>query len=604
MLGIPPAKDSDAEDVVWGLQTAEALWKRGERLDALVWLRRAAQAAGDAADDDRALELARFAAELSESMATVVPPSTSAAPPAPSFPPVPPAVRAVPTDYDVMTTRPYASDIPPPRVEPPPAHPPSSPTMQTADPTFAEEAPLGAPSERGSTSVPPAEMVHAGMYNPWDEGSVVTAAATPEARPANVSALEPEAPEEVVTSVRGQKLADQLANAQAPATTAARSVPPRPGGPPKPGKPPPLPPRALKGKAPAAPAPVGPAPPLPSSPGMRIGAPRSPFSEPPLPSEAPPAPATDPSAPPSDPADIDDHTPVHPYDVRDIAAASGRPPPPTPAPPSPTQVTDPAVLAAAAAKSTGGAMQAPEKLDLEGVDSFSDLPDDARAAFAAAAKVSSLAEGEEVSSFALAYVLEGTCDIAATMVDAPALRLAKGAVLRSKGTTDEEVPMRLIGADAGVVVATWTMSAVVEAFRTCPWVEEDLRVAADKVLTLVGITIGPLGERLDASIREHIVSRLTMRPLVPGEVVVLAGETVPGLLLVGVGEIELVSGDAVTGVVGCGDFLFAGEVLGAGAAPATARAGTGGALVLFGDRSIAQELLVTCPPLVEVLAGM
>lgn len=58
MVAIPPAKDTDAEDVAWGLQTAEALWKRGERIDAIVWLRRAAQAAGEAADDDRALELA------------------------------------------------------------------------------------------------------------------------------------------------------------------------------------------------------------------------------------------------------------------------------------------------------------------------------------------------------------------------------------------------------------------------------------------------------------------------------------------------------------------------------------------------------------------
>ena len=61
ILEIPPAKDTDAEDVVWGLQTADTLWKRGERIDALVWLRRAAQAAGDANDDDRALELARHA---------------------------------------------------------------------------------------------------------------------------------------------------------------------------------------------------------------------------------------------------------------------------------------------------------------------------------------------------------------------------------------------------------------------------------------------------------------------------------------------------------------------------------------------------------------
>src|SRR5580700_7763524 len=66
MPGIPPTIGTDSEDVAWALQTAEALWKRSERVDAIVWLRRAAQAAGDAEDDDRALALARGAAELAE----------------------------------------------------------------------------------------------------------------------------------------------------------------------------------------------------------------------------------------------------------------------------------------------------------------------------------------------------------------------------------------------------------------------------------------------------------------------------------------------------------------------------------------------------------
>ena len=69
MVGIPPAVDTDAEDVAWALQTADALWKRNERVDAIVWLRRAAQAAGEAEDDDRALTLARGAAELAERLA-------------------------------------------------------------------------------------------------------------------------------------------------------------------------------------------------------------------------------------------------------------------------------------------------------------------------------------------------------------------------------------------------------------------------------------------------------------------------------------------------------------------------------------------------------
>src|ERR1700733_6406733 len=69
MEGIPPARKTDAEDVVWALQTADALWKRNERVDAIVWLRRAAQAAGEAEDDERAVALARNAAELTELLA-------------------------------------------------------------------------------------------------------------------------------------------------------------------------------------------------------------------------------------------------------------------------------------------------------------------------------------------------------------------------------------------------------------------------------------------------------------------------------------------------------------------------------------------------------
>src|SRR5450432_890804 len=82
MDGIPPAVETDAEDVAWALQTADALWKRNERVDAIVWLRRAAQAAGEAQDDDRALTLARGAAELAEFLAQAAPaPMTASAPP-------------------------------------------------------------------------------------------------------------------------------------------------------------------------------------------------------------------------------------------------------------------------------------------------------------------------------------------------------------------------------------------------------------------------------------------------------------------------------------------------------------------------------------------
>ena len=185
MLEIPPAKDTDAEDVVWGLQTAETLWKRGERIDALVWLRRAAQAAGDANDDDRALELARHAAELTEWMARSEPvlsrPHEDVGPP-----------NQNPNDEDLDTT-PIDVEEEMPAAEPVPAPSPqrrtgTQPMMQAVSvpqpdegevhPPIVERLPtppmtpialvVHAPTEDGgrpsATSVLPAERVHAGRW--------------------------------------------------------------------------------------------------------------------------------------------------------------------------------------------------------------------------------------------------------------------------------------------------------------------------------------------------------------------------------------------------------------------------------------------------------
>ncbi|MGZ3421681.1 MAG: hypothetical protein ACXVEE_27645, partial [Polyangiales bacterium] len=61
---IPEPKDDDPEDVSDKLSIASAMWARGDRADAVNWLRRAAEAASDADLDLRALELAKMASEL------------------------------------------------------------------------------------------------------------------------------------------------------------------------------------------------------------------------------------------------------------------------------------------------------------------------------------------------------------------------------------------------------------------------------------------------------------------------------------------------------------------------------------------------------------
>jgi hypothetical protein len=244
-------------------------------------------------------------------------------------------------------------------------------------------------------------------------------------------------------------------------------------------------------------------------------------------------------------------------------------------------------------------------LDLSRVEAFADLPDDARVAFAHAATLAELGRDEEVSGFALALVLEGTVDVAATIIDAPARRLGAGAVMRARGTIEHVEPIRLIGAAGVARIATWDDAAVAEAFRSCPWVEEDLRASGNRFQAEVGITLGPLGERLDLALRTSVLGKLSLRALAEGEVFVTRGASIPGLLFVGAGELELLGeGDVpAPATLRSGDFLFPGEALRAAPAPATVRAARGGALILFAERGVAQELLVSCPPLIEIFAS-
>src|SRR5262245_53885619 len=69
-VALPEPRPEDDEDVVWGLSTASALWARGERHDAIVWLRRAAEAAIAAGQDFRASEIGMYASELEDALSS------------------------------------------------------------------------------------------------------------------------------------------------------------------------------------------------------------------------------------------------------------------------------------------------------------------------------------------------------------------------------------------------------------------------------------------------------------------------------------------------------------------------------------------------------
>ena len=61
---VPEAKPNDPEDVAWALSTAEAMWARGDHLEGIKWIRKAAEAASEVEADERALELAKAASDL------------------------------------------------------------------------------------------------------------------------------------------------------------------------------------------------------------------------------------------------------------------------------------------------------------------------------------------------------------------------------------------------------------------------------------------------------------------------------------------------------------------------------------------------------------
>lgn len=69
---------SDSDDIRWALETASAMWTKGDHHEALRWLRRAAETASEEGSDARAVELAKLAAELrSRITVTEIPPEVA-----------------------------------------------------------------------------------------------------------------------------------------------------------------------------------------------------------------------------------------------------------------------------------------------------------------------------------------------------------------------------------------------------------------------------------------------------------------------------------------------------------------------------------------------
>ncbi len=232
------------------------------------------------------------------------------------------------------------------------------------------------------------------------------------------------------------------------------------------------------------------------------------------------------------------------------------------------------------------------------------LSDEQREELTSLARIEIWSEDDEIPVHGLALLLQGAASVHAGSLDIPATRLNVGDVVYPEGTLPDALYIRAFATETPTKVATWTKDVVDDSLGPCPGLLDELRQASDRVQALAGATMGPLGARLDEGLRTIATERLDVRVLEPNETVVEEGQAVPGLVVVGVGALEIEQGGRLVERLGPGDFLFAAEVLGAGVAPSTARAGARGCVILYAARRLAHELLVTCPPLLEILAGM
>lgn len=172
---IPQPTASDPEDVSWALSTAEAMWARGDVAEAVKWLRRGAEAASEAEADERALELAKAAANLASrvprrsnpsmslgsSAAALLEATPQAGPLSPSAPiaPLAPARKlgsSLPPQPGTTPPRGVASTRPSPSARP---SAPSRPLPLRAS-SSALPPPASSPPGPGSTPPAPSNRPH------------------------------------------------------------------------------------------------------------------------------------------------------------------------------------------------------------------------------------------------------------------------------------------------------------------------------------------------------------------------------------------------------------------------------------------------------------
>jgi hypothetical protein len=618
----PSAADSD--DVVWTLQTAAVQWQRGLRADAIVWVRRAADTATEAGQARRADELREHAARLAEFLWSDPEEARNAAlhgvqGRGPSEPHVEVHGRgayggsSIPAE---LSEEDFIDDDEIMEVEELEAY---ETTDDDEAPPHAPPQPLRVMGEEENTPVDEDEVTQI----PNDGGSVSVLPDYLELEQAETDVLSPSAVLPSERSARGHDSylsvspepddhelvedvdddEDSGPRAEAPTVEEFDTlVPPRRA---RSIAPPPAARGALSEVAgprrrDSVRLPTLPSPPLASasapvvlpSPPVAI----SPLRERKLPvASATPVPpvVSDSVSGDSVPSDSASNDKVPSYGApSDNVPSYGAPS--DIAPPAPTLTSSEPVAPVTAV----------DGVELQSVDALGDLAEDAQALLCQTASQRVLPRGASLplGSGGIVLLTSGAAAVKSMRSEIASARLAAGGLAVARGSLEEGLPLRLVAQEDNTRVAIWQGAEIEEILSGYPWVGDELRLAADRLQARAGASLGVLGERLDDSLREAVYNKLAVRVFEPGELVVAKGQAPPGLLLVAWGEL-VVAGSPAETHVRAGSFVFAMNVMSATPAPNDVHAGEHGALALFAPRPVAHELMMSVPPLLEILAS-
>ena len=584
---LPQPKEGDPEDVTWALSTAEALWRRGEHGDAITWVRRAAEAASEAEDDLRMLELAKAATELAAlaeafaeppaPMAEVAQDEEPAAWPEEDEVAPAPSGRISTESIEIDLENAVVESAPARRVASAPPKPPPRPVSKAPGRSEVVPTPNPHPSPLRALAI---KMPTADELVPPPPPPLPRGDDGDESMP-HVPTVPPPAPDFAPTPM-GLRAAPSVRPGSGDRTATvpfgfaalsshARTVP-EPASPdvttPTPGLgeallAEPAPPRRTSAFPAAKPAHRSVTPPMGSAPPK------------PLESLRPPAITTDEGV------------------QRHVSDAP------------PRAATAPVVIPKAPRPALQSLPTRDVVLDPSRFEVLADVPEDALESLVSASDTIALLPEEQQSAPPMIVVLAGELEVRAPGYTTRLDVVGVGQVRLLAPLSPAAGSLHVVAGAKGARYLAVPNRAVEALRQAAPWAMQELEPASDDVHVVAGALSGKLGARLDGGILDAVLARAKTMRLGPNVPVLKQGEVVRALIIVGAGELSLRLGNDPEAMeiatLDPGEVLFPTELLARGPSPSTVRAGPRGALVVVATRSATEEMLVTVPPLLELL---